>query len=77
MQYIYIIYYIYHIHIYIYIYIYIYINCKTINNLLDAKMVLKTQLFIKNISVFLQKLCQYNKNLTKHQTKINTAINTN
>ena len=31
----------------------------------------------KNISLSLQKLRQYNKNLRKHQTKINTAINTN
>ena len=29
------------------------------------------------ISLSLQKLRQYNKNLTKHQTKINTAIITN
>ena len=58
-------------------YIYIYINFKTINNVLDAKMVLKTHLFIKNISLSLQKLRQYNKNLTKHQTKTNTAIITN
>ena len=43
---------------------------------LDAKMVLKTHLFMKNILLSLQKLCQY-KNLTKHQTKLNTAINTN
>ena len=50
---------------------------KAINNVLDAKMVLKTHFFIKNISLSLQKLRQYNKNLTKHQTKINTAINTN
>ena len=62
------------IYVYIYIYIYIYINFKGINNVLDAKMVLKTYLFIKNISLFLQKLRQYNKSLTKHQTKINTAI---
>ena len=34
---------------------------------LDAKMVLKTHLFIKNISLSLQKLRQYNKNLTKYQ----------
>ena len=58
-----------------YIYIYIYINFKAINNVLDAKMVLKTHLSIKNISLSLQKL-QYNKNLTT-QTKINTAIITN
>ena len=58
----------------LYIYIYIYINFKTINNALDSKMVLKTHLFIKNISLSLQKLRQYNKSLTKHQTKINTAI---
>ena len=62
---------------YIYIYIYIYINFKAINNALDSKMVLKTHLFIKNISLSLQKLRQYNKSLTKHQTKINTAIITN
>ena len=40
-------------------------------------MVLKTHFFIKNISLSLQKLRQYNKSLTKHQTKINTAIITN
>ena len=48
------------------------------NNVLnDAKMVLKTHLLIKNISLFLQKLRQGNKNLTKYQAKINTSINTN
>ena len=79
IQGLYIIYYIYIIYIYIYIYIYIniyiytYINFKAINNALDAKMVLKTHLFIKNISLSLQKL----RSLTKHQTKINTAIITN
>ena len=62
---------------YIYIYICIYINFKAINNVVDAKMVLKTHLFIKNISLSLKKLRQYNKSLTKHQTKINTAITTN
>ena len=62
---------------YMYIYIYVYINFKAINNALDANMVLKTHLFIKNISLSLQKLRQYNKSLTKHQTKINTAIITN
>ena len=30
----------------IYIYIYVYINFKAINNVLDAKMVLKTHLFV-------------------------------
>ena len=30
-----------------------------------------------NNSRYLKKLCQYNKNLLKHQTKINTAISTN
>ena len=66
-------------HIYIiYIYIYIlYINFKAINNALDSKMVLKTHFFIKNISLSLQKLRQYNKSLPKHQTKINTAVITN
>ena len=34
-------------------------------------------MFIKNISLSLQKLRQYNKSLKKHQTKINTAIITN
>ena len=72
IQGLYIIYYIYIIYIY-YIYIYTYINFKAINNVLDAKMVLKTHLFIKNISLSLQKL----RSLTKHQTKINTAIITN
>ena len=32
-------------------------------------MVLKTHLFIKNVSLSLQKLRQYNKSLTKHQQK--------
>ena len=36
-----------------------------------------THLFNENISLSLQKLRQYNKNLRKHQTKISTAINTN
>ena len=44
---------------YIYIYIHTYINFKAINNALDSKMVLKTHLFIKNISLSLQKLRQY------------------
>ena len=44
-------------------------NFKAINNALDAKMVLKTHLFIKNISLSLQKLLHYNKSLTKHQKK--------
>ena len=34
-------------------------------------------MFIKNVSLSLQKLHQYNKSLTKYQTKINTAIITN
>ena len=41
------------------------------------KIVLKTHLFNENISISLQKLRQDNKKLRKHQTKINTAINTN
>ena len=40
-------------------------------------MVLKSHLFIKNISLSLQKLRKYNKSPTKHQTKIKTAIITN
>ena len=39
------------------------------------KIVLKTHLL--NISPSLPKLRQYNKNLRKHHTKINTATNTN
>ena len=35
---------------------------------------MQKHLFMKNISLSLQKLRHYNKNLTKHQTKINTAI---
>ena len=35
------------------------------------------RLFVKNISPSLQKFCQYNKNLTKDPTKINTITNTN
>ena len=58
-------------------YVYIYINFKGVSNVLDAKMLLKTHLLIKNILLSLQKLRQYNKNLMKHQTKINTAIITN
>ena len=45
--------------------------------MLDKKIVYKTHLLDKNIALSLQKLRQYNKNLGKHQTKINTAINTN
>ena len=41
------------------------------------KYFLKINLFIQNISCFLQKLCNYEKNLKKHKTKINTEINTN
>ena len=51
--------YTYYIYVYnTYIYIYIYINYKAINNVLDAKMVLKTHFFIKNISLSLHKLRQ-------------------
>ena len=46
------------------IYIYIYkIYMSTIH-----KIILKTNLLITNILLSLQKLCQYNKNLTKHQS---------
>ena len=41
-----------HTYIDVYIYIYIYVNFKAMNNVLDAKMVLKTHLFIKNIAFF-------------------------
>ena len=41
--------------IYIYIYIlYIYINFKAINNVLDAKIVLKTHFFIKIFRLLLK-----------------------
>ena len=59
--------------VYIYIYIYTYVNFKAINNAFDAKM----QKHIFSLKYFLQKLHQFNKNLSKHQAKINTAINTN
>ena len=65
------------IYVYINVYICIYMFTSIYIYMLDTKMVLKTHLFIKSISLSLQKLCQYNKNLTKHQTKINTAISTN
>ena len=63
------------IYLYIYIYIYIYINFKAIDNAFDAKMP-KHNLSLKYFD-YLQKLHQFNKNLSKHQAKINTAINTN
>ena len=66
--YIYYIYYIYILYIY---YIYIHIYCA-----FDILYITKTHLFNKNISLSLQKLRQYTKNLGKHQTKIHTAINT-
>ena len=50
---------------------------KSFDNVYHQKIILKTDLFIKKISRSLQKLFQYDKNLLKHQTKINTAINTN
>ena len=40
-------------------------------------IVFQTHLFITNIWLSLQKLRQYNKKSEEHQTKINTAINTN
>ena len=49
----------------IYMYMY-YIYIYQFENVLD-----------KLLSISLQKLRQYNKNLRKHQTKINAAINTN
>ena len=36
-------------------------------------MVLKTHLFIKNILLSLQKLCQYNKSLTKNLSFYKTS----
>ena len=53
----------------IYIYTYIYINYIYIY--------IYIYVYIYIYLFFLQKLCQYNKNLRKHQTNINTAINTN
>ena len=46
-------------HVYIYIY----------------TIVLKTHLLSKIFSLSLQKLRRYDRNLRKHETKINTAIN--
>ena len=50
---------------------------KSFRNVFHKKINLKTHLFIKSISWSLQKFRQYDKNLTKHQAKINTAIDTN
>ena len=50
---------------------------KSFNNVYQKKIILKTHLFVKNILGSLQKLFQCNNNLSKHQTKINAAINTN
>ena len=52
-------------------------SLKSFNNIYQNKIILKTHLFIKNILGSLLKLFQCNKNLSKHQTKVNTAINTN
>ena len=63
-------------YLYIYIYIYIYkviLQCATCEN----GSIENIFLFTKNIPLSLQKLCHYNKNLTKYQTKINTTFNTN
>ena len=69
------------IYIYIYIYIYVYVFdisiLKSFDNAYHKKIILETYLLIKSIFRFLQKLCQYNKNFSKHLTKINTAFNTN
>ena len=54
---------------YIYIYMYIYI--------LYIRIYIYIYIYNICIEEALQKLCQYNKNLTKHQTKISTAIITN
>ena len=79
--YIYVLYliYIHNMYIYIYIYICIYTYAfkfnisilKSFHNVFHKKIILKLHLFIKNISRSL-----HIKNLSKHQTKINTAINT-
>ena len=50
---------------------------KSFNNVYQKKIILKTHLLIKNILSSLQKLFQCNNNLSKHQTKISTVINTN
>ena len=66
--------------IYSYIYI-LYILCisiwKPFKYVMNKhrKIVLKRHFWV-NISLSLQKLRQYNENLRKHQTKINTVINT-
>ena len=65
--------YIYNIYIYIYIYIYIciykYINFKAVNNVLDAKMVLKTHLFIKIFRL----LYSQNTNMLKYVKALQKA----
>ena len=58
----------------VYIYIYIHINFKAMNNVLDVKMVLKHIYSLKIFRFLYRSFRQYNKILTKHQTKINTAI---
>ena len=55
---------------YYYIYKYYYINFKAINNVLDAKMVLKTHLFIKIFHLLY-------RGFVSLMTKTYTAINTN
>ena len=50
---------------------------RQFDNVLCEKIVLKIHLIIKGILLSLQKDHQHNKNLTKHQTKIITAVNTN
>ena len=77
--------------IYIYIYIYIstflsiiyyillyYILNNLFNDVFDIKKeIRKTYSLNKNISLSLQKLRQYDKNLSKQKTKINIAISAN
>ena len=63
--------------VYIYMYVFDKSILKSFNNVYQKKIILKAHLFVQNILGSLQKLFQCNNNLSKHQRKINTAINTN
>ena len=60
-----------------YLSIYFSVCLSIFNNVLDQKIVFNAHFFSTNILYSLQKLHQYNKKSQEHQTKINTAINTN
>ena len=77
-MYVYIYIYVIYICIYIYLYIYICISIYIYKHIyIYIQFIEKKHLFVKNICRCLHKLCEYDNNQTKHQTKINIAINTN